>query len=284
MKRTEKMYSLVFFAVLGGLLLSACGPATPEPSPTPNPDVLQTAAVSTFSAGLTQTAFVLPSDTPIPTPIATLTPIYTFATPTPPASSNLPPAASCYGLTFVKDVTIPDNTLMAPGQAFTKTWRVRNSGTCPWDKGFKFTLVSGNAMSGATLVLDSAVTPGVEKDLSIAMKAPTTTGSARGTWRMSTASGTSFGDQVFVLINVGGTITVTPTPTSKTPTVTTTARTPTHTTTATVTGSTPTATFTTAPATATNTTAPATATNTTEPPTSTPTPSETPVTPTETPT
>jgi hypothetical protein len=33
--------------------------------------------------------------------------------------------------TYVDD-TIPNGTLMAPGQPFTKTWRVRNSGTVPW--------------------------------------------------------------------------------------------------------------------------------------------------------
>jgi transcriptional regulator with XRE-family HTH domain len=33
--------------------------------------------------------------------------------------------------TFVED-TIPHGTLMTPGQFFTKVWRVRNSGTVPW--------------------------------------------------------------------------------------------------------------------------------------------------------
>jgi transcriptional regulator with XRE-family HTH domain len=32
---------------------------------------------------------------------------------------------------FVAD-TIPHGTLMEPGQVFTKTWRIRNSGTVPW--------------------------------------------------------------------------------------------------------------------------------------------------------
>ncbi len=273
MKTTGKLYSLAFLAVLGSLLLSACGPATPEPSPTPNIEAIQTSAVRTFSIGLTQTAILLPTDTPAPIPTDTPTTAAPLSTPRPPASGSLP-TVSCYGLTFVRDVTIPDNTLMAQGQTFTKTWRVRNSGTCAWDTGFKFAFVGGNAMGGATLVLDKAVSPGTEKDLSISMKAPSTTGPVRGTWRMSTAGGTYFGDQVFVLINVGGTVTVTPTATSKTPTVTTTARTPTPTATATMPASTPTATATTAPATATETTAP---------PTPTPTLMETP-TPTITPT
>lgn len=36
--------------------------------------------------------------------------------------------------TFVDD-TIPHGTLMAPGQAFEKVWRVRNSGTVPCAAG-----------------------------------------------------------------------------------------------------------------------------------------------------
>jgi hypothetical protein len=267
MKRTGKLYSLVFLAVLGSLVLSACGAATPEPSPTVDINAVQTSAVRTFSIGLTQTAILLPTDTPAPIPPDTPTTAAPLNTSLPPVSGSLP-TASCYGLTFVRDVTIPDNTLMAQGQTFTKTWRVRNSGTCAWDTGFKFAFVGGNAMDGATLVLNNAVSPGTEKDLSISMKAPSTTGSVRGTWRMSTAGGTYFGDQVFVLINVGNvTASVTPTIT-KTPTITTTAKTPTRTATVTVATNTPAAT--------------ATATETTAPPTSTPTPTETP-SPTDTP-
>ena len=269
MKRTGKLYSLVVPAVLVCLALSACGPtatATPEPSATVNLDEIQTAAVSTYSRGLTQTAILLSTDTPTPAPVDTLTPIYSFSTSTPYSGGILPTVSSCYGLTFVQDVTIPDNTSMSQGQAFTKTWRVRNSGSCAWDAGFKFAFVGGNAMNGSTLVLDSAVNPGAQKDLSIKMVAPATTGPVRGTWRMSTAGGTPFGDQVFVLINVGsGTASITPT-SSKTPTKTTTAGTPTptHTITTTVPASTSTAT--------------PTMTHTPVPPTSTPTetPSETP--------
>lgn len=36
-------------------------------------------------------------------------------------------------LRLVSDVTAPDGTRLMPGQAFTKIWRVRNSGSLPWD-------------------------------------------------------------------------------------------------------------------------------------------------------
>jgi len=43
---------------------------------------------------------------------------------------------------FVSDVTITDGTVLAPGEAFTKTWRFQNTGTCDWDE--KYTIVAVN--------------------------------------------------------------------------------------------------------------------------------------------
>jgi hypothetical protein len=41
-------------------------------------------------------------------------------------------------------------------------------------------------------------------DISIAMTAPSKTGSIRGNWRMSTAAGQFFGDEIYVVVLVGG--------------------------------------------------------------------------------
>ena len=40
--------------------------------------------------------------------------------------------ACTYRAAFLGDVTIPDNTITAPGGAFIKTWRLRNDGNCAW--------------------------------------------------------------------------------------------------------------------------------------------------------
>jgi hypothetical protein len=37
---------------------------------------------------------------------------------------------------FIDDVTIPDGTLVTPGHTFTKTWRIKNDGTCTWTGEF----------------------------------------------------------------------------------------------------------------------------------------------------
>lgn len=195
--------------MVGALFLSACGatPADLTPTVTINPDEIRTQAVGTFAADLTLTAFAAATNTPV----ATVTPLATF---TPAATSTggvafgtVPPVgatASCYGLSFVSDVTIPDNTPVTAGQAFTKTWKVKNAGSCAWDAGFKFTFTGGEQMGGATYNLPSSVAAGAVTDISVAMTAPNKTGTLRGNWRMSTASGQFFGDEVYVQVVVGG--------------------------------------------------------------------------------
>ena len=199
MKVPNKIIILATLAVLGGLMLSACGAGKLLATPTLGVGEIQTAAVSTFAVGLTQTALAMPMNTPTNTAIIPPT-----TTSTPPTPLATVPNATCYNLTGVRDVSIPDNTPMVPGQSFTKTWLVLNSGTCPWNVGFKFALTSGDAMHGTTLVLDKAVAPGAEIELSIAMTAPSDkTGAVRGNWHMSIANGTFFGDEQYVIIFLG---------------------------------------------------------------------------------
>ena len=222
------MKQKVLYLLLAGiLLLSACGGSEAGATPTMALEAIQTHAFETIAADLTQTALAAPK-----TPSSTPTMLPTFA---PEATSSgvaitlpaatqpagMSPTASCYQLRFVSDVTIPDNTQMAPGQSFTKTWRVINTGSCAWEAGFKFTFVGGEQMSGTTYTLPSAVAVNAETNISVPMVAPTNkTGSLRGNWRMQTAGGTYFGDEVYVLIVVGGG-TLTPTSTSIPPTATT---------------------------------------------------------------
>lgn len=190
------------------LLLTSCGGTAAELTPTLSPDQIRTEAVATFSSALTATALAAPSDTPVPTvtPAPTFPPLATSTSGTPFVSGpTIAPTVGCYGLAFVSDVTIPDNTAVTPGQTFTKTWKVRNTGTCAWDAGFRFAFVSGDAMGGTTQTLAASVAAGAESTISVPMTAPNKTGAIQGFWRMSTAAGQYFGDQVYVLVVVGGT-------------------------------------------------------------------------------
>jgi hypothetical protein len=199
--------------VLGAILIAACGGGNvPEATPTLSAEQIQpiqTNAVSTFAADLTLTALSAPTNTPEPTitpsPAVTSTSGVPFGTGTTPAApvGGAASTSSCYGLSFVSDVSIPDNTQMDPGETFTKTWKVQNTGSCAWDAGFKFQLSGGNAMGATAVTLPSAVAAGATYDISVPMTAPNAAGTVRGNWRMSTAAGQFFGDEVYVVIVVG---------------------------------------------------------------------------------
>ena len=213
MKHTDKKFLLAILTILGTLVFSACRASTLEETPSLSVEAVQTSAVSTFVAGLTEVALALPTNTPTNTPIEIATSTPTRVTPTATESPRLP-TVSCYGLIYISDVTIPDNTPMVPGQAFTKTWLVRNLGSCNWEAGFEFASTGGDAMSGTAFVLDSAVTPSEDIEISIDMTAPDGIGTVRGNWRMSTTTGTFFGEELFVIIDLGNaTPTHTPSPT-----------------------------------------------------------------------
>lgn len=214
----NRLIKVQMFLIVGALLVASCGGAASPGDPTPTVEPthrsqIETQAVGTFATGLTLTALAVPTNTATitSTPAPTIPVLATSTGGTPfgaatlsaPVTGGGTTAGSCYAMTFVKDVSVPDNTQMDPGEKFTKTWQVLNSGTCAWDAGFKFQNTGGNAMSATALTLPSAVPSGATFDLSVPMTAPSANGTARGNWRMSTAAGQFFGDEVFVQIVVG---------------------------------------------------------------------------------
>ncbi|MDI6770896.1 MAG: NBR1-Ig-like domain-containing protein, partial [Anaerolineales bacterium] len=107
------------------------------------------------------------------------------------------PAAAvtrCDWAQFVADVTVPDGATYAPGTAFTKTWRLKNIGTCTWTTSYALVFVSGSQMGAPSMVnLPSSVAPGGTVDVSVNMTAPAVNGHYRGYWQLRNASGVLFG-------------------------------------------------------------------------------------------
>ncbi len=192
---------LIFVAIVGGgavLLLLVLGaflllrsPAGPSPE-----ELLATGAAQTVAAQLTQVAI----QQTIAPPPPTNTSGPPTDTPPPPATvtPTLPPITSTPACTdlaaFVSDVTIPDNTYMPPSQAFTKTWRLKNAGTCTWTTGYALVFDSGNIMGGPTSQnLAGNVPPGANVDVSVSLVAPGGNGTHRGNWKLRNDRGTIFG-------------------------------------------------------------------------------------------
>ncbi|HEX9385116.1 MAG TPA: NBR1-Ig-like domain-containing protein, partial [Anaerolineales bacterium] len=127
-------------------------------------------------------------------------------------ASTLPVQTCSDWAQFVADVTVPDGSIFDPGQAFTKTWRLRNIGTCTWTTAYTMVFDSGTQMGSTTSVpFPSSVAPGGTIDLSVSMTAPNAAGHYFGYWKFKNASGTLFGIGTnanrswWVEINVRGT-------------------------------------------------------------------------------
>lgn len=186
------------------------------------------------------TPVVNPAETQAPTSTSPV-PVVVTATPNPvqPTATNTPASsnnggqtggqtqACTYLATFIADVSIPDDTVLAPGSTFTKTWRVRNDGTCTWGPNnalHALAFTGGSKLNAPDQVsLAGVVAPGKTVDLSVNMSAPSGAGTYVSEWklRIDGTQGTSYlglgsgkVSPLFARIIVG------PTPTAKPPTAT----------------------------------------------------------------
>ena len=180
--KSHLMYAGLFII----LVISACN----MPSNTIDSDsagAVLTAAAQTVEANLTQAAGQnQPDNTPVPT--NTTLPTSTQVAP----ANTLPVAATstqtCDQAQFIKDVNVPDGTKYAQNESFTKTWRLKNTGTCSWS-GYSLVFDAGDAMSGPASVPIGTVAAGQEVDLSVNLKAPGSDGTYRGYWRVKSNGG-----------------------------------------------------------------------------------------------
>lgn len=193
------------FVVMIALLITACNgspstdqsqrpsTATSPPQPaqaTAMPEESQEidTPVATQTSPTTQPAVVEPgamSPTASATEVSAVQPV--TATPAPPNPACLDEAV------FVGDISVPDGTLFRPGESFTKTWRVKNTGTCTWDAGYSLIYVSGDIMNGNFNNPVGTISPGDLADISIELVAPARGGEQFGYWEFQNAAGQPFG-------------------------------------------------------------------------------------------
>lgn len=189
---------LIALVVLCTTLLAACGSSNTNPTPTPvDVNALQTAAVLTVVANVTQTAAAFTS-TPEP-PTATTVPPSATIQPTPDGTATL---SICDDAIYIADVSVPDGTQLNAGEEFVKTWKVKNTGSCTWTTTYQLILSHGDAMSGQSTYLKIEVLPDVEAEISINLKAPTKPGTYYGYWRLRSNNGVNFGERLSVVIVV----------------------------------------------------------------------------------
>jgi hypothetical protein len=191
------MKKIIFVPILITIIaLVGCNLPATQATPA-SPDAAYTQAAETVAAELTKVALRasptpnIPTNTPLPTntstPEPTNTPVFT------PTDTPIP----CNLASFVADVTYPDNTHVAPGQTFAKTWRIRNIGSCSWNSNYLFIFDRQDGMgipAGYTQSLTSGVVnSGQTVDLTVNLTAPTTPGTYIGYWRLRDPGGVVFG-------------------------------------------------------------------------------------------
>ncbi len=182
-------------------LLASCSPKPTQSQPDTAP--IFTEAAKTVAAALTATAISqpLPTATVTPTETATATSEPTlpmevqFFTATPGTNNSSGNYSVCDMASFVSDVSIPDGKEMAGREEFTKTWELRNDGTCTWTSGYKLAFYSGSKMGGPDnqQLTEEDVAPGDTLKVSVDLTAPASTGTYTGYWVLRNASGVNFG-------------------------------------------------------------------------------------------
>ena len=158
------------------------------------------------------------------TPPTTVPPTVTGTPPTPtPTKTGTVQPNACDRAQFVSDVSVPDGTAFAPGIGFSKTWRLKNVGTCTWTN-YSIMFDTGEKMGGPdSALIPTTVAPGQTVDITLNLTSPTTAGTYRGYWKLKNSTGVPFGigaagtKSFWVEIKVSGTGINPKTPTPVTP-------------------------------------------------------------------
>lgn len=137
-----------------------------------------------------------------PTPRITNTPI-PVVTETQVSQTGATPTPTCTNvLIFLSDITIPDGSVVSPGEKLDKQWQLQNNGSCNWDSSYQVRLIAGPEMGVDS---DQALYParsGIEFPFRMVFTAPDEPGAYRSAWQAYDSSGTAFGDPFFIDIVV----------------------------------------------------------------------------------
>ena len=108
----------------------------------------------------------------------------------------------CNHAKFISE-TVEDGTDFDPNDNFTKTWRLKNDGTCTWNTNYKLVFADGDQMSGpANKNLTQSVAPGEQVDVSVDLKAPGSAGTYKGIWKVADDEGQYYVHLIYVEIEV----------------------------------------------------------------------------------
>ena len=165
------------------LIACACSPvstATPFRPPTlPAPLIEPTLIINPTKV------IVVVQSTPLPTILPTVD------------------AEECFSnLTFIEDITIPDNSFVTFGSSIDKQWLVENSGTCHWNSDYRLKHIGGAVLEAPEEIALYPARAGTQTIIKILFTAPFTDGVYESAWQAHDPDGIAFGDPIYVRVVV----------------------------------------------------------------------------------
>lgn len=183
-RRVAALCRCVCIALLPLVILAACDALPLGRSEAP-PETTPTA---------TATATLAPTLTPVP-------PTPTPDAPTPTPTAHPTPNVGILDARFVRDVTIPDGQIVAPGEAFQKIWELRNEGEVDWPNGTVLQHVSGPVFGPVESVALRPRAPSESAEIAVEMVAPNAEGLYTSYWQLCVQQ-QCFGPRIWVQIRV----------------------------------------------------------------------------------
>ena len=105
---------------------------------------------------------------------------------------------------FIKDVTIPDGTVIPTNTTFVKTWRIKNTGKLVWKHRYlkRMTPTSDLICSSPAMVPIPETAPGETVDISVTFTTPHLPGSCRTDWKSADDRGNLFFPEMHGLFTI----------------------------------------------------------------------------------
>jgi hypothetical protein len=134
-------------------------------------------------------------------------------TPAPEAPTSAPTAPGAPGgpqptelctneAVYLEDLTVPDGTIVSPGQRLDKRWAVRNTGSCNWNAAYRLVPLGESEFSAPEAVALYPARAGEVATLQVVLDAPGSPGEYASRWQPQAPDGSLFGEPVFVFVLV----------------------------------------------------------------------------------
>ncbi|KAA8533210.1 hypothetical protein F0562_033257 [Nyssa sinensis] len=111
---------------------------------------------------------------------------------------------------LVYDLNVMDGTMIAPNVLFRKKWRMCNNGAAAWPHGTQLIWIGGDQLADRVSVELEIPVDGfpvdMELDIAVDFRAPIQRGHYISYWRMSLPSGKTFGQLIWVHIQVSASL------------------------------------------------------------------------------